>query len=375
MKRSLWVVAVIGCVVALFVGWGSWRDLLREADASETATETPSAAPSGRPSSVYALGRLEPTGRVLRIAAPSGNEGNRLEVLLVKEGERVSKGQMIGRMDTYARRVASKTQEEARLATALAKLSQIRAGSKQGDIEAARAAVDSAQRDLETKTRERKRAEQLERSNAISAAELDDIRLKYQVAEAAYRQAMSRLSSISEVRDVDLAIAEAEVQSARSAVELAVANLDATQVIAPSDGTILRLHSLPGEQVATEGILELGQVERMQAVAEVFEGDIPRVRLGDLAAVVIDTTGDRLEGHVVEIGHIVARKKVLTNDPVSDTDARVIEVRIDLKESGIDWLRRLSNARVQVMIGGQSSSSSHFGSSAGTEEYAITGQK
>ena len=218
---------------------------------------------------------------------------------------------------------------------ALAKLSQVKAGKKQGDIESARAAVDSAESDLEIKLRERNRAEQLKRSNAISDAEQDEFRLKHQVAEAALRQAKSRIDSICEVRGVDLAIAEAEVQFARLSVELAVANLEAPQTIAPCDETILKIYARPGEQVPSDGLLELEQVESMQAVAEVFEGDIPRVKLRDAASVVIDTTGDKLNGRVVEIGYVAARKRGLTNDPVSDTDARIFEVRIELEQADI----------------------------------------
>jgi HlyD family secretion protein len=46
----------------------------------------------------------------------------------------------------------------------------------------------------------------------------------------------------------------------------------------------------------------------------------------------------------------VARKIVLTNDPVSDTDARVVEVRIDLEPESARRVERLSNARVEVFI-------------------------
>lgn len=353
MTRLTVLAIACGIGVVLLLRLGLWGLVSRDDVGEFKVTEADSHTVAGSQfaTAVHALGRLEPKGTVLRIAAPSGNEGNRIELLLVEEGAKVVKGQQLGRMDTYNRRLASRTQEDARLATALAKLSQVKAGNKQGDIEAARAAVDSAERDLETKLRDRNRAEQLKRSNAISDAEQDDIRLKHQVAEASLRQARSRLNAISEVREVDLAIAEAEVQFAKASVELAVANLEATQIIAPSDGTILKIHARPGEQVPSDGLLELGHVEVMQAVAEIFEGDVPKVKLGDPAVVVIDTTGDKFNGRVVEVGHIVARKKVLTNDPVSDTDARIVEVRIELDQAGSDWLCRLSNARVQVTIG------------------------
>jgi len=352
MRRLLGVTVliVICAVLVLALGPMKIRPLENENNFQFASATALAADNRTRSSRVHALGRLEPKGTVLRVAAPSGNEGNRLELLYVEEGAKVVKGELLGRMDTYARRLASKVQEEARLATAMAKLSQVKAGSKQGDIDAAKAAVDSAERDLETKLRERNRADRLERSNAISDAEQDDIRLKHQVAEATLRQAKSRLVAILEVRDVDIAIAEAEVLLAQASVELAKTNLDATQIVAPSDGTVLKIHARPGEQVSTEGVLEMGKVEWMQAIAEVFEGDVPALKLGDTASIVIDTTGDQLSGRVVEIGHIVARKRVLTNDPVSDTDARVVEVRVDLDQKGFEWLRRLSNARVQVTI-------------------------
>ena len=157
MRRLLGVTVliVICAVLVLALGPMKIRPLENENNFQFTSATALAADNRTRSSGVHALGRLEPKGTILRVAAPSGNEGNRLESLYVEEGVKVVKGELLGRMDTYARRLASKVQEEARLATAMAKLSQVKAGSKQGDIDAAKAAVDSAERDLETKLRER----------------------------------------------------------------------------------------------------------------------------------------------------------------------------------------------------------------------------
>ncbi len=48
---------------------------------------------------VTALGRLEPNGEVIKLSAPTANEGNRVEQLLVKEGDRVKVGQVIAIME------------------------------------------------------------------------------------------------------------------------------------------------------------------------------------------------------------------------------------------------------------------------------------
>ena len=94
----------------------------------------------------------------------------------------------------------------------------------------------------------------------------------------------------------------------------------------------------------------MGDVRHMQAVAEVFEGDVPLLSEGLEAEVVIDGSGERLSGTVQRIGHVVARKIVLTNDPVSDTDARVVEVRIALDNESIAKVQRLANTRIEVHI-------------------------
>ncbi len=335
--------------IALLFPWNKAQCIIGTSAEGKLPVVTASSTTSER--AVSALGRLEPASHVIRVAAPSGNEGNRLESLLVDEGNDVVKGDVLGYMDTYSRRLAAQGQEEARLATAVAKLNQVLQGNKLGDIEAAQALVESAERDLATRVRDRDRAESLKRNHAISDAEVDEYRLAHERSIATVRQTKAQLAAVSEVREVDVEMAKAEVRLAQSSVDLAKANVQATQIVAPCDGRILRIHVRPGEQITSAGLLELGRVDQMQAVAEVFEGDIPDLKTGDEAVVTIDTTGHRLNGRVREIGHLVARKAVLTNDPVSDTDARVVEVRIDLEQSQLEWITRLSNARVNVRIG------------------------
>ncbi|MEO1088446.1 MAG: hypothetical protein AAFY88_29790, partial [Acidobacteriota bacterium] len=106
----------------------------------------------------------------------------------------------------------------------------------------------------------------------------------------------------------------------------------------------------PGELPGSDGLLELGDLSQLRAVAEVFEGDIGRLELGASAEVELFSTGETFLGRVAAIGSIVGRKAVLTNDPISDTEARVVEVRIDLEDAARAALRRLSNARVLVRI-------------------------
>jgi HlyD family secretion protein len=318
---------------------------------SRPATNQSTTQPSTPPrKGVYALGRLEPASTVLKIAAPSGNEGNCIAELLVHEGDDVSQGQLLARMDTFLRRTAVVEEARARLEVAKARLAQIQAGSKQGTIEAAKASVESARHERDTRLREWTRIEQAKRTNSVSDTDVDDARFASDRAEQNLKMAIANLNAVEEIRQVDIDAQQAEIAVTASVLQTAIANRDAAEVRAPVAGRILKIYSRTGEQVSQQRLLEMGQVERMQGVAEVFEGDLLHVKLGQKATVELDSTGLKLAARVCEVGHIVARKVVLTNDPVSDTDARVVEVRLDLDEAHPDEVRRLSNARIRVHI-------------------------
>lgn len=301
-------------------------------------------------SRVHALGRLEPLGKVIRLAQPSGNEGARVEELLVEEGDDVTAGQIVARLDTFARKQALVAEAEARAAAARGKLEQIRAGAKQGDIEAAREAVALFAEQLSVATKEFERAKTLLDRKTITVEEFDTKKWARDRLVIEHRRAVQLLASVSEVRATDVHAQELEVSAADAAVQSSRETLKATEVRAPTAGRVLRIHTRPGEKTGDLGLMEIGAVNRMQAVAEVFEGDMSRIAVGQSADVIVDGTGATLKGKVVTLGQIVGRKVVLTNDPVSDTDARVLEVRIDLDAASIARVERMSNARVEVTL-------------------------
>jgi HlyD family secretion protein len=48
---------------------------------------------------------------------------------------------------------------------------------------------------------------------------------------------------------------------------------------------VLQIHARPGERVGPEGIVELADTSVMYAVAEVYETDVGRVRIGQRARI------------------------------------------------------------------------------------------
>jgi HlyD family secretion protein len=299
---------------------------------------------------VHSLGRLEPASRILELFPESGNEGVTVRQLHVAEGEQVESGQLLVTLDNTDRRRAKRAEAEARLRAAEVSLQQVQAGAKSGDIAAQRALVALAERQSELARREADRARQLQARKAISDEQLEEQQWELDRLLLEKQRAEGTLAGLLEIRETDVRAAQSEIDAARAALETASAELAASELRAPIAGRVLRILTYPGERVDPAGLLELANVGVMQAVAEVYEGDVSLLRTGLRAKVVLDASGEELFGVVAEIGNAVARKIVLTNDPVSDTDARVVEVRIDLEAESARRVERLSNARVEVFI-------------------------
>ncbi|MBD6618466.1 biotin/lipoyl-binding protein [Komarekiella sp. 'clone 1'] len=148
---------------------------------------------------VTALGRLEPNEEVIKLSAPSSNEGSRVEKLLVKEGDRVKAGQVIAIMDSRDRLQASLGEAQKQVQVAKSRLNQVRAGAKQGEIGAREATIKRLEVELEgnTKTQQatinRLEAElqgqkqQLEATVARVAAERQNAQADVQRYETLYK--------------------------------------------------------------------------------------------------------------------------------------------------------------------------------------------
>ena len=94
--------------------------------------------------------------------------------------------------------------------------------------------------------------------------------------------------------------------------------------------------------------MELGQTDRMYAVAEVYETDITAVQEGQAATVQIPAMDTPLTGTVERISLKVGRLDIIGSDPISSTDARVVEVFILLDDG--DAVSRFTNMQVKVEI-------------------------
>lgn len=299
---------------------------------------------------VGALGRIEPQSEVIQVNAPSVMEPPVVAELKVDVSDHVQAGQILAVLDSNSREIADVEEAEANVLLAEKSLAVIRAGAKIGDLQAQEALLEQTQERLSLAEKQLERYRKLRENNALSEDELDVRITDVDVLRRELRQHEATLVALREVRTVDVERAEAEVARARADLKRAEADLEVTFIRSPIDAEILRINARIGERIGSDGLLDLGDTRQMDAVAEVHESDILKVQLNQPAKVVLRNLDTTLTGHVIEVGRLVGRKDVLSNDPVDDTDARVVEVRIRLDDEHGRLVSGMSYAKIEATI-------------------------
>ena len=145
-------------------------------------------------------------------------------------------------------------------------------------------------------------------------------------------------------------MAQANLAAARIDVTRTTRNLSQASVVAPTDGTILKINSRVGERPATGGILDLGDTSQMVVEAEVYQTLIGRVSIGDPVVVSADALATPLSGTVHAIGLEIGRQSITSDDPAANTDARVVDVIIWLDATSTAQAAKFTNLETVVRI-------------------------
>lgn len=380
-KKNRWLIGTGLTVVALTGATSFWATSHFSSNRSVPLAQT---APTAK--QIAALGRLEPEAEIIQLSAPKDLDGDRIVQLLIKQGDRVQKNQVVAVLDSRDRLQVGLQQAQGQVHVAQAKLAQIKAGAKIGELQAQQATIARLQADrqgefatqqaeiarwsaeVRTARSEFNRFEQLYQQGAIAASNLDSKRLALDTTQAQLNQAHAKqtqaseslqaqlseatanLNRIAEVRPTDIQTAQTEIDSAIAAVKRAETELDQAYIRASIDGQILKIHTRIGEKINDSGIADLAQTDRMVAVAEVYQSDIANVKIGQPATITSQAFSGELRGTVSQIGLQVNQQEVFSNQPGENLDRRVIEVKIRLSPEGSKQVSELTNLQVQTAI-------------------------
>ncbi|HTD66989.1 MAG TPA: efflux RND transporter periplasmic adaptor subunit [Candidatus Limnocylindria bacterium] len=272
---------------------------------------------------------------VLREAAVRGSVtklGTRIEGRVksveVEAGERVTKGQVLLRMeDSHLQAAMQRARGE--LASATRELESEKLGIEQNrrrltlEIERSKGALRKAKGELEAQQssltkleKQYERTASLVKTGAAATAELDKVtgdRDKalamvnaangvVESAESTYDRAINELDGL-QVRENHVGVLDAKITIARAQVAAAEADLDAATLKAPEDGRVIeRIVNIGGSAKVGEPIISLW-IGKAWVEAWADERDLHKIHAGSPVDISFDATPSRrLAGHVESIG-------------------------------------------------------------------------
>lgn len=228
--------------------------------------------------------------------------GRVVEVTAV-EGQRVEAGQLLVRLD-LGNVALDVEREQAGLAAAEARLADLERGSREPEIEAARAQVAERSAALDLARQSFTRQETLLAKKVGSQREYDEASAALRQAEAALGASRNNLRLIEEgSRRDQKQQARDEVARARTVLAQARVQAAEAEIRAPAAGVVLHRIAEPGMLLAPgQSALTLAFTDRLYVRVFVPETKLGRVRQGDAASIRVDAfPGKDFAGHVTEI--------------------------------------------------------------------------
>jgi HlyD family secretion protein len=337
-KWKVWVAVLAVLVIAIGV-YAS----VRYSQSGIVVVQTGRVARLDLTSIVTASGEIKP--RNYHNIGANAMMASRITEILVKEGDRVRKGQLLARLESV--------QPEAGVAAQTAGLSSAEADSAAAEAAlraadesqaTAQASIDRAKADLEQARLNFERYQQLFQDKLVSKQDFDQRRTAFDSATAALREAEARSLQIKAQRAQvasQLAATQKRIALAQANLKSATDVLQRTYSVAPLDGVVTNLPVRVGETVVpgiqnspASLIMTIADMSLITAEVKVDETDIVNVKLNQVADVTIDAIPNRtFKGHVIEIGNTAILRSTglaASQSTISSQEAKDFKVVVAL---------------------------------------------
>jgi HlyD family secretion protein len=337
--KTKWKILIVILVSAIAVGGviGS----VRYTQASQVTVQTTTVARGDLTSIVTASGEITPR----TYTNLGANAQGLITELLVKEGDRVRKGQIVARIESVQANADVQAQR-ATVASAEADSASSEAGLNVQDdtIRTQQATIDRTKSDLELAKINFERYDQLYKAGVSPKADYDQRKATYDSQVAGLHEAELRLAQLKSQRAQSLAqitSSQRRVAQAQAGLTRVADILAKHDVVSPLDGIVTNLPVRLGETVvpgiqnsAASAVMTIADMSLITAEVKVDETDIVNLELGQKADVTIDAVPDRtFTGHVIEIGNTAILRssgQVASSSATSSTEAKDFKVVVAL---------------------------------------------
>lgn len=314
-NKKIGITVVVVLVLAGVIGASVWA---RRTDAPEVQTAKVEKR-AALESKVTANGEVRPVHLINLTSEVAG----RVTDIFIKEGDAVTKGKPLLRVDPTQQASATTLQEAAlRASQADVQNQTVAISAAENTINNARAALNAAQADLERAKVDRTNAEiELKRNTELveaginSKSAFDTAKARYDSAVATVNSAESRVKQQEvQVKDAEIRVSQAKANLAASQARVAQSQaqlrsqtdlLAKTTQYSPINGVIANLPIQVGTfataNFQSTPLMIIADMSLINVEVRVDETDIKNVKVGQIAKIKVDALGEReIEGQVAE---------------------------------------------------------------------------
>lgn len=313
----------------------------------------PVAEPSQSPfeESVAGSGIIEPSSQNIAVGASLPGV---VTAVLVKAGDSVKAGDELFRIDDRALR-AELSVRQASLRQSMSALARLRALPRKEERQTAEARLAEGQARLSDMQRQLMIMRSVEDPRAVSRDELTRREGAVETAAANVKAMQADLDLVlAGAWAPEIAVAEAQVEAAKAAVDQVETELRRLVVRAPIDGQVLQVNVRAGEFAQagplTTPLMVMGQTDRLYVRVDVDENDAWRVTPGSKAVVALRGNSKiRTNVQFERIEPFVIPKRSLTGESTERVDTRVLQVLFSFKRGDINaYVGQLVDAHIEA---------------------------
>ncbi len=356
--KKPWLVVVV-LVVLLGGGFVAFRALTGSNQSSTANDKTELVESKSLAIKIKSSGSVVPVETVNL----SPKQAGRLVELLVEQGARVNRGQVIARMDN-ANLIPQLYQAQASAAASEANLAKLRNGSRPEDVAAALARVEAARGRLEAvrsrlalTSSKTSRFQGLQTEGAISSDRFDEVLTDNRSAQADLVTAQANLAEATRQVELlqngsrveDVAAAEAQLTQAIAGIRVVEVQLEDTVVRAPFAGIITQKYANVGAFVTPTTTASLSNsststsivaiANGLEIIAKVPEVDISQIKVGQEVEIVADAFPSQV---------FKGKVRLIAPEAIIEQNVTSFQVRVTL-ETGKDKLQSGMNTDLRFI--------------------------
>ena len=309
--------------------------------------------------------KIKSSGSVVPIETVnlSPKQAGKLIQLLVEQGARVNRGQVIARMDN-ANLIPQLYQAQASAAASEANLAKLRNGNRPEDIaaaqarvEAARGRLDAARSRLALTNMKTNRFRSLQTEGAISSDRFDEVVTDDRSAQADLQTAQANLVEATRLleesrngsRAEDIAQAEAQLAQAIAGIRIIEVQIEDTIIRAPFAGIITQKYANAGAFVtptttasasnSSSSTSIVAIANGLEIIAKVPEVDISQIKIGQEVEIVADAFPTEV---------FKGKVRLIAPEAIIEQNVTSFQVRVTL-ETGKDKLQSGMNTDLRFI--------------------------